>query len=97
MKLNQAVFPYKEILNEWDEMFHTAEQAMRHTGYGKSHVWSVVEDEDLIEDGKRYSIQTYGPSRHFVNRLGYVVTVEEHDDETYYTEFLGPFEGDDDG
>jgi len=66
-------FPYDEI-----DRFDRVSDALA-AGYKESQVWSMTEGCD----GDTYC---YGPSRHWVNLLFYVVTAEHHDDDTYYEE-----------
>lgn len=80
-------FPFEEIrLGENDtpvindgDYFHSIDQAMRVTRKSRMHVWSVTEHEGTW---------VYGPSHHYVNLIGYVVTDQPHDNDTYYEEAL---------
>lgn len=75
-QINEANFPFEQIMREDGNMFDTWQQA-REAGYPDNRIWSVIE-----EDG----VTIYGPPHHFINRLGYIATVEEHDRDTYYEE-----------
>jgi hypothetical protein len=79
-------FPFEEIRKRNGNFFNTAEDAMA-AGYAESQVWSVIESEGTY---------TYGPSFHYINRLGYIATKEHHDGETYYHEVPEEEEEDDD-
>ena len=70
-------FPFEEIRDEHGDYFMTIGDAKKHTGYDESHIWSVTECENTW---------SYGPSHHYVNLIGYVVTHEAHDGNTYYEE-----------
>ena len=70
-------FPFDEIRDEHGDYFMTIGDAKKHTGYDESHIWSVTECENTW---------TYGASHHYVNLIGYVVTHEAHDGNTYYEE-----------
>ena len=78
-------FPFDEIEHTFDDgiarrthwRFTTIKDAKEYTGYDESHIWSITES-----DGTR----CYGPSHHYVNLIGYVVTHEAHDGNTYYEE-----------
>ncbi|KZX57807.1 hypothetical protein A3709_19480 [Halioglobus sp. HI00S01] len=86
-------FPFDEIrmganpgetsINDGD-YFESAEAAMEATGLGENHIWSVTDNED--DDGN--SVFCYGPSRHFVNLIGFIATKEPHDGETYYEDVI---------
>ena len=67
-------FPFEEIRRRDGNYFDTAEDAIA-AGYKESQVWSVIESEGTY---------TYGPSFHYINRLGYIATKEHHDGKTYY-------------
>lgn len=70
-------FPFEEIRDANGDYFETIDQAMKQTGLSSDHVWSVTCDDDVF---------ITGPNHHYVNLLGYVVTKEPHDGETYFTE-----------
>ena len=73
-------FPYEEIRKESGDYFSSVYEAlMLNPGKTTANVWSVTESENTF---------TYGPSRHYINLLGYVVTEETHDEDTYYHESL---------
>ena len=71
-------FPFEEIRNGYfggnGDLFDTVKDAMD-AGFELNQIWSVTEADDVI---------TYGPSHHYINRLGYVCTNERHDSNTYY-------------
>lgn len=71
-------FPFKALTNADGDLFNTAAEAKEFWKCDWSNVWSVIEPED--------NTYVYGPPRHFVNRMGYVVTKEAHDNNTYYEE-----------
>ena len=69
-------FPFETIVTDDGEyMFTNIDDAKKQTGYDESHIWSVTECENTW---------TYGASHHYINLIGYVVTHEAHDDNTYY-------------
>ena len=76
MTEHYEAFPFEEIRRRDGNYFNTAEEAVA-AGYKESQVWSVIESDDWY---------TYGPSWHYINRLGYVATKEHHDGQTYYHE-----------
>jgi hypothetical protein len=71
-------FPYEEIRDDVvggnGNYFNLVSDAVK-AGFTLDHIWSVTEEDDVM---------TYGPSHHYINRLGYVCTNERHDGETYY-------------
>jgi len=73
-----------------DGDYANSQQELIDRGYEYSQIWSVIEgDEEYSEDGKqRISVYVYGPSEHYVNKIGYIATEEHHDGETYYEETL---------
>ena len=94
----ESNFPFEEIRNKSGNMYDTAEEAMRFTGYDRSHIWSVVDCDDEEYNGERFGFAEYGPSHHYVNILGFIATKEKHDGDTYFTECysMGEVEEDDD-
>ena len=68
----------KPVLNDGD-YFKTVQQAMDITGHGEDHVWSVAFEDDWV---------FYGPAHHYVNVIGYTVTEEPHDNNTYIEELI---------
>lgn len=81
-------FPFEEIRQEPDgDYFDSVQQALD-AGYALTQIWSVVECDGTW---------TYGPSHHYINRLGYIATVEHHDGDTYYHEKLEILSADDCG
>ena len=74
--MSEQEFPYEEIRKDTGDFFDSIAEA-KAAGFKESQIWSVTEYEDTF---------TYGPSRHWVNLLGYVATVEHHDDNTYFFE-----------
>lgn len=74
--MSEQEFPFEEIRKDSGDFFDSIEEA-KAAGFEESQIWSVTECEDTF---------TYGPSRHWVNLLGYVATVEHHDDNTYFFE-----------
>ena len=75
--IHEEEFPFEEIRDKNGDYFSTVADAKKHTGYDESHIWSVTECENTW---------SYGPSHHYVNLIGYVVTHEAHDGNTYYEE-----------
>lgn len=67
-------FPFEEIRKESGDYFDSIDEVVA-LGFDRDQIWSVTECENFI---------TYGPTHHYVNRLGYVATQERHDDNTYY-------------
>jgi hypothetical protein len=63
-------FPFEEIAQ-----FHTIPEAVK-AGWQVSQIWSVTEGDD--DD-----VWVYGPSRHHVNLLHYIVTNEHHNENSY--------------
>jgi len=72
-------FPFNEIRDAHGDYFHSLKDLLE-LGYSRNQIWSVVEAQG--DDGSEWTI--YGPSHHYVNRLGLVGTREKHDEETYY-------------
>lgn len=77
-------FPFDEIKDNGGDYFNTIDAAIKHTGLTVNNVWSVVSDDHMEKDN--WMVYIYGPSHHYCNILGYVVTKESHDNETYYLE-----------
>lgn len=88
MTTHQADFPFEEIRNKdnYENYFDTVAQAEQITGYDRNHIWSVIETSD--DEDENVNWITYAPSGHFINVIGYVVTHETHDGETYYEECI---------
>jgi hypothetical protein len=70
-------FPFEEIRLPCGNYFSTVDEAKNSTGLSENHIWSVTEDDGVF---------SYGPCNHYVNLLGYTVTRESHDENTYYIE-----------
>ena len=71
--IHKKDFPFKEKRKESGDFFDTIEE-VKALGYSEDQIWSVVcSDEDDT------STFVYGPSEHWVNRLGYIATKEKHD------------------
>ena len=85
MTTYQAEFPFEEIRNK-ENYFDTVAQAEQITGYNRDHIWAVIETED--DEDENVVWFTHAPSGHFINVIGYVVTHETHDGETYYEECI---------
>ena len=68
-------FPFEEIarFDSWRE----ASDA----GYPDDQIWSVTEGESEMWE---FGVFCYGPAKHYVNLLYFVVTAEKHDGHTYY-------------
>ena len=80
--IHKKDFPFKEKRKESGDFFDTIEE-VKALGYSEDQIWSVVcSDEDDT------STFVYGPSEHWVNRLGYIATKEKHDGNTYYEETI---------
>ena len=75
--IHHEEFPFDEIKDKHGDYFRTIDLAKTLTGYDESHIWSVTESDGTW---------CYGPSHHYVNLIGYVVTHEAHDGNTYYEE-----------
>lgn len=78
-------FPFEEIRDANGDYFNKPSDAIA-LGYKLDQIWSV------IEEGGTY---VYGPSYHFVNRIGFIATKETHDGDTYYVEEPEDFEDED--
>lgn len=81
MATHETDFPHAEIRDGAGDYWPTVEACLA-AGYALSQVWSVTV-EDCEDDG---TIWCYGPSHHYVNVIGYTVTAENHDGDTYYTQ-----------
>lgn len=81
-------FPYEDIRQKDGNLFDTLDQA-KGAGYAENQIWSVVVDDDS-------NTWTYGPAHHYINRMGFVATVETHDGDTYYHETWDPEEMEED-
>ena len=79
-------FPYEEIRRADGNYFDSVEEALT-IAKDEYNIWSVIDDEIEV-DNKRYVVFTYGPSRHYVNVIGFVVTKEAHNGNTYFEEYL---------
>lgn len=71
-------FPFDEIRQESGDYFEYIQQA-KDAGYNENQIWSVTEEDNVF---------CYGPSRHWINILGYIATDEQHDNNTYYFESI---------
>ena len=69
-------FPFEEIRLPSGDYFNSMAEA-RGYGHDQNQIWSVVEGEDTW---------TYGPAHHYINVIGFVATIERHDEDTYYHE-----------
>ena len=94
-------FPFAEIRLPSGDYFDTFEEALSaDVGFevGEENVWSVVETEEWVErsgnaEPHRELHFSYGPGAHWVNVIGFILTVEEHDGNTYYDEVIDlPFD-----
>ena len=79
-------FPYEEIRAADGDYFQTVDEALE-VAEDEYNVWSVIDDEVEV-NGKRFVVLTYGPSHHYVNVIGFVVTKEAHNGNTYFEEYL---------
>jgi hypothetical protein len=81
MAFHKTDFPFIEIKDSAGDYFSRAAVAgSTALAMGLSvnlNVWSVAEDDGIF---------TYGPWYHYVNVIGYVITEEAHDGETYFEE-----------
>ncbi len=66
--------PHDTVTNDGD-YFDSVTEAMDITGLPENHIWCVMDNDGVI---------TYGPSHHYVNRIGYIATHKPHDGDTYY-------------
>jgi hypothetical protein len=73
-KIYHMEFPFEEIRQE-DGNYFDSEKAAQRAGFTNDHIWSIVEEDGVL---------IYGPSYHYVNRIGYIATAEAHDGMTYY-------------
>lgn len=71
-------FPFEEIRKPSGDFFDRLYEA-KQAGYDEDQIWSVTECDGAW---------CWGPSRHWVNLIGYVATNERHDDDTYYFEYV---------
>jgi len=78
----EGEFPFEELRKESGNFFSNIKE-MEDLGFTENQMWSVVCSDS--DDGYVY---TYGPRDHWINLLGYIVTNEEHDGETYYEECI---------
>lgn len=74
-------FPFQTIDFDNGEIYWPTASAAIAAGYSPSQVWSVA-----CSDHDAGSTFTYGPSHHTINVIGFVVTEEQHDGDTYYEE-----------
>ena len=58
-------FPFDEIKLPSGDYFETVDQAMKQTGLGVNHVWSVTYDDH--EDDESAQVYITGPSHHYCN------------------------------
>jgi len=79
MATHETDFPYTEVREPSGNYWQTIQQALD-AGHSEDQIWSVCA-EDVADDAVAW---TYGPSHHYVNLIGYTVTQERHDGETYY-------------
>ncbi len=89
-------FPFNEICSPSGDYFDTFDEALSADvdfEVGEENVWSVQETEEWHErsgneEPHRKLHFSYGPGKHWVNVIGFIVTVEEHDGNTYYEEVI---------
>lgn len=77
-------FPFEEIRMSTGDYWPTIDLATA-SGYDVDQIWSVVVTDH--DDGYN-TTYTYGPTGHLVNLMGYTVTNERHDRQTYYHEIV---------
>ena len=77
-------FPFDEIKDANGDYFDTIDLAIKQTGLTVDHVWSITQDDHMEKDD--WQVFITGPSHHYCNLLGYVVTEKPHDGNTYYIE-----------
>jgi len=77
-------FPYDEIRQPDGDYFPTWE-SVRQAGFDNDQIWSVCEYEGLHQSTFSYA----HPINHFVNRLGFIATVQRRsNDSEYYEETI---------
>ena len=81
MATHESDFPYAEVRDSAGDYWPTIDACLA-AGYERSQVWSVTV-ADCDDDS---TVWCYGPAHHYVDLIGYVVTAEHHDGETYYVE-----------
>tara|TARA_B110000977_G_C10928357_1_gene436046 strand:- start:480 stop:749 length:270 start_codon:yes stop_codon:yes gene_type:complete len=79
-------FPFDEIKLPSGDYFETVDQAIKQTGLSVDHVWSVTYDDH--EEDENAQVYITGPSHHYCNLIGYIVTEKPHDGLTVYIENL---------
>ena len=86
MATHETDFPYYAIPDRNGDYWPTIDSCLA-AGFKLSQVWSVtVTDTDEDNDDP---VWCYGPAHHYVNLIGYVVTFEHHDGDTYYVDACG--------
>jgi len=81
MATHETAFPHTEIRDLAGDYWPTIDACLA-AGYEFSQVWGVTVT-DCDDDA---TVWCYGPAHHYVDLIGYVVTAEHHDGETYYIE-----------
>lgn len=74
-------FPHAEIRDSAGDYWPTVDACLA-AGHALSQVWSVAVT-DLDDDATEWC---YGPAHHYADVIGYTVTAEHHDGETYYVQ-----------
>lgn len=72
-------FPFEELRDDEGDFFQKVSLAMERWDVDEAHVWSILETNDP-------EVWVYAPPHHFINVIGYIVTKETHDHDTYYEE-----------
>ncbi len=90
MNIGERHFPYREIKRTDGDYFHSyreaATVAINEYQLTGDHVWSVCEYEH--EDAENSYWLVYGPKHHIVNRLGYIISDQVSDNDTYFQELI---------
>ena len=90
--VNYTDFPFDEIRSEDGDYFNSSQELLD-LGFKNNQIWSVIFTE--ADHPAFYGTYTYGPSHHYINRLGFIATRETHDNNTYYIDEIpmSDFEG----
>ncbi len=81
MATHQTDFPYEEIRQAGGDYFDSYKDALLEANGIAAHVWSVVATD--TDEGTSFM---YGPGHHYINVIGWFLTQETHDGNTYYEE-----------
>ena len=87
-KMTEKEFPYEEIRNKSGDYFHSYQEAataaIKEHKLTSNHVWSVCEYEHELDS---YWV-VYGPKHHIVNLLGFIISDQVSDNNTYFQELI---------